>query len=561
LRNSPIQKISLALLALMFAMLACTIDLGGSTKEATLTPQASTSTSVPTSEATPVSQISETPVAPLSTPTALTQELRTRLAHATVRIRGANDRGGDLIYMYGGSGTILTPDGLILTNCHVANPTSMGIPLPASLDKLLVEIVDEEDLPPVPTYFATVLASDPTLDLAIIKISTIMDGSPATGLNLPYVPLGDSDKLNLGDPIFIFGFPGIGGQTITFTTGPVSGFDSEEPVGRRAWVKTSATIAGGNSGGMAANAQGEIIGVPTRLFTASGDPADCRPIQDTNHDGVINDQDVCVPSGGYINSVRPVKWAITLIEAAKGGTAYQSPYPPVVESGVSETPMAGNTLFELKAWTEKVTSNGCPVTPAESFAAGVPEINAVFSWKGMQNGEKISLMWYYNQRNVATDSASWEAGPEGDCFPFAISNNGQPLPNGEFSVAAYLGSTLIGKATTNVGGSPNVGTGIKLTGQVVDANTSQGLENIAVVILNPGVNPDNWLQNPVESDIYTGTITGTNGYFEIPSPLQRGETYGGVVGNAKLGYSPTTGSIQIPNDAPDTLNLTIQISK
>jgi hypothetical protein len=276
---------------------------------------------------------------------------------------------------------------------------------------------------------------------------------------------------------------------------------------------------------------------------------------------VINDQDVCVPSGGYINSVRPVNWALPLFAAAKGGMAYQSPYPPVVESGASETPMAGNTLFELKAWTEQVTSNGCPVTPAESFPAGVTEISAVFSWKGMQNGEKISWIWYYNQRNVATDSGSWEAGPAGDCFPLSISNKGQPIPNGEFSVAAYLGSNLVGKATTNVGGSPNVGNGIKLTGQVVDTNTNQGLENIAVVLLNPGVDPDTWLKNPTESDIYTGTLTGTNGYFEIPSPLQRGETYGGVVGNAKLGYPPTTGAIQIPSDAPDTLNLTIQLSK
>ena len=75
---------------------------------------------------------------------------------------------------------------------------------------------------------------------------------------------------------------GIGGDTITFTQGTVSGFNAQQAIADRAWIKTDATIAGGNSGGLAANAAGEIIGIPT--IAASNeqvDPVDCRVIVDT----------------------------------------------------------------------------------------------------------------------------------------------------------------------------------------------------------------------------------------------------------------------------------------
>ena len=76
-------------------------------------------------------------------------------------------------------------------------------------------------------------------------------------LNLPAIELGDSDSLNLGDRISIFGYPGIGGETVTYTSGNVSGFGGEPGVREsRAWIKTDATIAGGNSGGTAGDAAG-----------------------------------------------------------------------------------------------------------------------------------------------------------------------------------------------------------------------------------------------------------------------------------------------------------------
>jgi hypothetical protein len=157
------------------------------------------------------------------------------------------------------------------------------------------------------------------------------------------VTLGDSDALRLGDALTILGYPGIGGETITLTRGEVSGFTSESGRGDRSFIKTSATIAGGNSGGLAANTAGELIGVPTQLGYGGEDEfVDCRVLADTNRDGVVDELDNCVPTGGFINALRPVSLAIPLIEAARRGEVLIGALP---EEQV-EIPQEGEILFE-----------------------------------------------------------------------------------------------------------------------------------------------------------------------------------------------------------------------
>ncbi|MCJ7433645.1 MAG: serine protease [Anaerolineales bacterium] len=92
-------------------------------------------------------------------------------------------------------------------------------------------------------------------------------------LNFHFIPVGDSDELNTGDPITIIGFPGVGGYTPTLTTGVVSGFLADEGL-----IKTDAEISAGNSGGMAINQKGELIGVPTLKTTGTDYLGYIRPI-------------------------------------------------------------------------------------------------------------------------------------------------------------------------------------------------------------------------------------------------------------------------------------------
>ncbi len=254
-------------------------------------------------------------------------DLIERLARSVVMIVAVERRGRDWQPLWTGSGTIIDARGFILTNAHVAMEKGQS-------PDLLILVTQNTDEPPEPRFWASVVAADPRLDLAVLRIDRNFDGTRlAEPPQLPAVPLGDSDTLRLGDPLLILGYPGIGGDTITFTRGEVSGFVAQPGYGSRAWIKTSATIAGGSSGGLAANLQGELVGVPTRVGTPEGgEVVDCRYIVDTNGDGVVDRRDTCVPIGGFLNSLRPVNLARPLIQAALEGKQVQVQVPtPVPE--------------------------------------------------------------------------------------------------------------------------------------------------------------------------------------------------------------------------------------
>ena len=245
---------------------------------------------------------------------------------ALVQIKAMVEVDGKEQLGWSGSGAILTPDGLILTSAHVVLSDRFY-----TVKELIVALTVAQDQPAVDTYTASIVQADSAADLALIRPRTNLQGVPLVpgSLNLPAVSLGNSDALNLGDELTVLGYPAIGGETITLTRGVVSGFTADEVFGSRAFIKTNAVIVGGNSGGMALNQAGELVGVPTLI--GSGDVQtgviDCRTLADTNRDGLIDEQDSCVPTGGFINAMRPVALAQPLIEAAKRGeVAFKAPY-------------------------------------------------------------------------------------------------------------------------------------------------------------------------------------------------------------------------------------------
>lgn len=251
---------------------------------------------------------------PLTTPSALSPIPW----QAVVQIEATVEIDGQEMVGWTGSGTIISRDGLILTNAHVVLSDRFY-----QVKNLIVSLTVAQDAPPVQTYYASIVQADEALDIAVIKPYQDLKGNALNYslLNLPFVPLGDSDELNLGESINILGYPGIGGDTITLTRGEVSGFTSEAAYGNRAYIKTSGTIAGGNSGGLAVNTRGELIGVPTAIGSGNLSDAivDCRALMDTNRDGYIDDNDTCVPTGGFINALRPINLAMDLITAARTG--------------------------------------------------------------------------------------------------------------------------------------------------------------------------------------------------------------------------------------------------
>lgn len=146
-----------------------------------------------------------------------------------------------------GSGFVISADGRILTNNHVISGSQ----------QLEVAMADHT------TYKATLLARDPQNDLALIQIKPKK--------SLPFLRLGDSDKLQVGQKVLAIGNPfRLEG---TLTTGIVSALGRDiqsEKTLLEGLVQTDAAINPGNSGGPLLNSQGDVIGINTAIYGQGG---------------------------------------------------------------------------------------------------------------------------------------------------------------------------------------------------------------------------------------------------------------------------------------------------
>ncbi len=264
-----------------------------------------TETLAPTATELPTLMPTETPTAtPVQMPYEAVVKLIAKIKYTSL-----------LRNVWSGSGTIITSDGLILTNGHLVDPGPR-----AKADTFVIAMTVDPGEPPIEMFFAEPVVVDKNLDLAVLKITTDLKFKEVDWkkVKLPTVTLGDSDSLHLGDKLTILGYPGIGGETITLTSGNVGGFTNQPGKKEGAYIKTEANISGGTSGGLAMDAAGRMVAIPTQLGSGEEQAVvDCRVIADTNGDGNINDKDMCIPVGGFINALRPINLAIPLIETAK----------------------------------------------------------------------------------------------------------------------------------------------------------------------------------------------------------------------------------------------------
>ena len=140
-----------------------------------------------------------------------------------------------------GSGFIISDDGYIFTNNHVV----------AKASRIKVKLSDGKE------YDAEVKGTDPNTDIALIKIK-------APG-KLPYVRMGDSDRLRIGDGVFAIGNPL--GLNHTVTSGIISAKGREIGAGPYDnFIQTDASINPGNSGGPLCNLAGEVVGINTAII-------------------------------------------------------------------------------------------------------------------------------------------------------------------------------------------------------------------------------------------------------------------------------------------------------
>lgn len=159
-------------------------------------------------------------------------------------IKPEQEKGQEEKVQSGGSGFIISPDGYILTNDHVVEDA----------DEVEVVIGKDEHLK------AKVIGKDAPTDLALLKIDY---KEP-----LPTIPLGNSDKLEIGEWVMAVGFPLAYGKTVT--VGVISAKERKIGISQTTssfenFLQTDAAINFGNSGGPLVNIRGEAIGVNTAI--------------------------------------------------------------------------------------------------------------------------------------------------------------------------------------------------------------------------------------------------------------------------------------------------------
>ncbi len=404
--------------------------------------------------------------------------------------------------VWSGSGTVITPEGLILTNAHVVDDRF------DEYDVLGVAMSSQADQPPELSYLAEIVAVDYTLDLAVIRIVSDLDGE-SVEIELPFVGLGDSDEVGLGDRVRILGFPGIGGETITFTDGVISGFTNQRDIADRAWIKTDATVAGGNSGGLAANEAGVVIGVPSIAGSGSDveEAVDCRYVADTNRDGIIDEQDNCVPVGGFINGLRPVNLALPLVDAAEAGEAYVSPFPEV------EPPTGGafdpsSVVFSNLIFADGVTADEQPTQVVDAFLPGITEACAFWDYEGMADGLSWEALWFIDGELDEAGSFIddiWVGGEFGNWWVCIVDERG--LPDGLYEIVLSVeGEVQAGDAVFVGGDHP-----------LVEFSLDNLLsEPICYAFISP-TGAQNWGMDKLGPE--EGIMPGDTGTFFVPAGI------------------------------------------
>ena len=141
-----------------------------------------------------------------------------------------------------GSGFILTPDGLVMTNAHVVE----------GADEVIVTLTDKRELK------AKIVGSDKRTDVALVKID-------ATGL--PAVKVGDVSRLKAGEWVMAIGSPF--GLENTVTAGIVSA-KQRDTGDYLPFIQTDVAINPGNSGGPLINMRGEVVGINSQIYSRSG---------------------------------------------------------------------------------------------------------------------------------------------------------------------------------------------------------------------------------------------------------------------------------------------------
>ena len=275
----------------------------------------------------------------------------------------------------GGSGFIVSPDGYIITSSHVV----------AEKDADYTVIYEPEK-----TYPAKVISRDPINDVAIIKINV---------KNLPYLELGDSDKIELGQTVIAVG-NALGEFHDTISTGVVSGLSrfitafsglSQQAESLRGLIQTDAAINPGNSGGPLVDIEGKVIGINTAMVMGAQNIGFAIPINYAK-----KDLEEVKKYGKVKRPFLGIKYILLNKEIAEKNKLPVSYGALIVREALGETPVIKGSSAEkagLKEFDIILECQGEKITEKNSLSQILQKfkIGEEISLKVLREGKEIAI--------------------------------------------------------------------------------------------------------------------------------------------------------------------------
>jgi hypothetical protein len=249
---------------------------------------------------------------------------------------------------------------------------------------------------------------------------------------------------------------------------------------------------------------------------------------------------------------------------ALAGKATQSQQTGSLAAASTCTKMQASDAYWVNLDEDGNISETVDVYPSETLTA-----TAAFDYNCIPKKTKLNIVWYINDEQVLTDSATPKASDKADTYSYSIyMKDGSPLSDGKYGVEFYLGDTLLTSGSINVGEDisqtdvTTETTDVAVQGTVVDSKSKKPINGALVVVLNDGVDVEEWLKDGSDSDVMSYGKTDSKGQFELNERVPVGKPLPWLIG-AK-GYKTIMQqdfTIEEGAEDPYVLNIGLERSK
>jgi hypothetical protein len=243
--------------------------------------------------------------------------------------------------------------------------------------------------------------------------------------------------------------------------------------------------------------------------------------------------------------------------AARSGSprlARMLPFPRAACTDMEPTEVAWVTLNEDFEIEEQV----------ESYPSGTNLITPVFEYTCVPKKVTVVTVFSLNGEVVFSDKEALKASNSDGLYGYPLGTTDEsPMDDGVWGVEFFNNKTPLteGEVIVGEGDDPIEGETVTVEGTVKDKKTKKAIKGAIVLVLNPGMTVDDWVDGGQEdSDVYTAGQTNSKGQFTLEDPLTRNEVYSLIV--VAKGYKPiATDEFVIEDDVEDPVQLDIVLSK